>query len=237
MAKVRLPIAQVTGNARFEPWIGDYYRVRRDDADDSCCDGLWHVMGESHYGDEEEPGSDATRRVVRELAIPGYRFFDVLLSVVAGQSVELLDREAEWSKLAYSNFVQDLLPSDARRPQKVHWQAGRDAFFAQLAMTCPKQLLVVGRENWDNLPVEGFTPVPPFTTHLQDEPVDGVGIYGFCIGDQAHFTVATWMYHPSSRGLLDIAAAARRVQSVAMVSCNILSALERDDEGWFYHSD
>lgn len=236
-SKVRIRVARVTAPPFFAPWIGDAYRRRRDDPEDSCCDGRWHIMGESHYGNETDRHADATIGVVQELAIPGYRFFDTLLSVVTGKPKEALDRAADWSNFAFSNFVQDILPDENRRPERSNWQSGREAFFGQLSATRPKQLLVVGREQWGNLPDEGYNPVQAFRVDPQGELFEDVGIYAYQIGQETMFTIATWIYHPSSRGRLNIARAAERVRAVTMVSCNILSALQRDEEGWFYESD
>lgn len=154
----RVPIIPAAdgGAPAFQPWMGAGYQAARAASlagESACCDGLWHVMGESHYGDGNEAIPPLTQRVMRDLAIPGYRFFDTVLAVAADKPIAELDREGDWSRFAFSNFVQTLLTRENRRPGPADWQSGKDAFFAQLRLTRPKQLLVVGRQQWDQLPL------------------------------------------------------------------------------------
>jgi len=232
----RIVAARPSASATFRPWMGERYREQVELAAagrTSCCDGLWHIMGESHYGDPAEAGEQFTIQVVEELAIKGYPFFDTVLSVVLDREVNDDNRRSGWSEVAFSNFVQDVLPDGQRRPTADHWQKGRQIFFAQLAETKPKQLLVVGAQQWQNLPNEGFVPfrLPDQTS---DASRDDAGLYAYEVDGSTHFTLATWIYHPSSYGRLDIAAARERVRQFTMASCNILSDLGRDEQGWFY---
>lgn len=189
-------------------------------------------MGESQYGNEEDRHANVTISVMRALALPEYRFFDTLLAIVTDGSAETLGRQKEWARLAFSNFVQTILPEDDRRPGTADWQSGRDAFFGQLALTRPKQLLVVGRQQWEQLPSVGYMPVPPFK--FDGRQIENVGIYAYDVNGEVAFTVATCIYHPSSRGRLKIPDARRQLRAVEAISCNLLSAMQRDDEGWYY---
>lgn len=230
MVSERIEPASITNQPFFAPWIGDEYDRRRDASladQDSCCDGLWHIMGESHYGESSDRKPNFTQAVVEELALSGYRFFDTIISIAADIPVADLQREREWGRFAYSNFVQDILPDEDRRPHNHHWNSARDAFFGQLAITRPKQLLVVGKTVWDNLPIEGYTPIDPFRVMPDWDEVEA-GIYAYDVGGQTAFTIATWIYHPSSRGRLDVELARSRVRSVTMAGCNILSDLKHD---------
>ncbi len=212
------------------PWLGDaYQRASREIK--GRDDGHWHVMGESHYGQPEEQNSAFTRNVIRQLAIPGYGFFDRLLSIVAREPAADLDREAGWSRLAYSNFVQELLPDTDRRPTASHWAAGREAFFGQLAITRPPQLLIVGRQQWDNLPTEGGAPLPALVA-ADGSTVEDAWLYAYRVGNETAFTVAVWVYHPSSRGLLNVEAARARVRAVAEMTPSILSRLTEHKGRW-----
>lgn len=58
-------------------------------------------------------------------------------------------------------------------------------------------------------------------------------MYAYEVEGGAAFTVATCIYHPSSRGMLDVDAARRHVRAVTTVSCNILSEVQHDEQDWF----
>jgi len=237
VGEIRISPAKPTTKPFFDPWMGNGYRCARNAllaGQSSCRDGLWHVMGESHYGTRADDRPTMTQDVMGRLALAqnGYPFFDTLLMIVTGKARTDLDRPADWDGFAYSNFVQDVLPDDDRRPYKEHWRRASDAFFAQLAITRPKQLLVVGRTQWDNLPTSGYTPIETASPFGGDRIRD-LGLYAYDVEGETAFTIATFIYHPSSRGKLNINDARQHVRTVTTVSCNIIDAIRRDDEGWY----
>lgn len=233
--RIPIPIARLDQAPLFEPWRGEGYRSRqilRASGQASCCNGLWHVMGESHYGETDETLPGFTSDVIERMALPGYPFFDAVLSVATDQDVGLLDRPALWGGFSYSNLVQRML-APSERPDRIDWVDARRAFYGQLAITKPTQLLVVGKEQWDNLPNDGGIRLPPIPLWDGSAMIDDLWLYAFQIDADVHFTIATWMYHPSSRGLLDAGYTRKKVKTVDMAICNIMSSIERIDNEWF----
>lgn len=231
----RLQVAKAAEPPTFDPWLGDVYaqRLRQSDSGQlGCCEPLWHVMGESHYGDPGDAGRGFTKKVILEKALEGYDFFDTLLSIVLDTENASDDRKTGWSKLAFSNFVQESLAVREDR-SKLAWEDGASRFFGQLALTRPRQLLVVGAEQWGKLPSEGFAAIQ-LPDYGQQSSRDDFGAYVYEAAGSTHVTLATWIYHPSSRGKLDIAEARRRVRDLAIASCNIRSDFGQDEQGWFY---
>jgi hypothetical protein len=193
-------------------------------------------MGESHCGDAADARPTITQDVVRHLGLGGYLYFDTILSAVADKDVEALDRSCDGAQLAYSNFVQDVLPDDDRRPDYTHWLRAREAFFGQLAIARPRQLLVVGKQIWENFSDAHYVRLDPFISPWSEKLVEDVLLYAYEVGDRVEFTLATWIYHPSSRGLLNLQAARERVRAVTAVTCNVFSSVQRDGNGYFVES-
>lgn len=235
---VRISPAKLIGQPFFDPWIGDDYRLAREAAlagESSCCGGLWHIMGESHYGKPEEYSPGFTRVMIEEACSPrASRFFDTILSIATGKPFADIERRADWSRFAFSNFVQDMLPKTRKRPNEAEWRRGRDAFFGQLVLTRPKQLLIVGKTQWEWTPKAGYIPIAPFQPAINSGGGTEAGVYAYEVEGEIAFTLVTWVYHPSSWGELDVEVAQQRVRELTNIGCNVLSELQCDKNGWFY---
>lgn len=231
-AKIKLEIASVEDVPCFDIWIGSDYRRRLAewDARTNVCSGILHVMGESHYGEASENTNRVTIDTFEHLAFTGYPFFNTCLSIVVNKPAADLDPPVDWQSYAFSNFVQDMLPPENRRPSEQHWAKARRTFFAQLATTRPRQLLVVGREQWEALPTAGGTRLGKLPGEVE---VDDAWLYSYEVDGSVYFTVAIWAYHPSSRGLLDIKTAQERVRTVTLNCWNIQSQITSEDGSWF----
>lgn len=213
----------------FEPWLGPRYEPLNYD------DDLWrvHVMGESHYSrpedfDRYEAGPDLTRIVVADWAMApskGGAFFTRVASMVSNKPADELDRGKTWGGIAYSVFVQQLLTGPRQAPDATQWEDARRRFFAQLALTRPAVLVVLGSRHWEQLPWQVGVKAPPFRFGiLPDAPViDDAWVYPFWDQDRFWCTLAIKVTHPSAGyGRWSWEVAARRVTSAMGCYSNVL---------------
>lgn len=139
----------------FTPWIGSRY-------EEGGVEGTKVlVLGESHYGDEEEVESSFTRRVVQSHVYNGrHRFFTIvaklLLGKGAGTPVAQREREWVWDRIAFYNYVQSLAGTgpDGNVTDPM-WEEAKQPFLDVVEVTRPDIILVVGREVGDHLPDPG----------------------------------------------------------------------------------
>lgn len=219
----------------FEPWIGsDYQRLREQRDQGVLQPDVWahpfHVLGESHYAelDEYEPG--LTCRIIHECGFKASkcsRFFAKVLKVVTGKEIAGLNREEQWQKLAFSNYVQDVLTGPRREPSVEQWARGRDAFRAQLRATTPDVLLVLGQRLWDHLPRDFGFAVPELTSMDGTVQVKEAWAYVYEEGDAKRLSLAVYVIHPSAGGgAFKWRIAAERARTVLLYRSNILVSPE-----------
>lgn len=208
----------------FHPWIGS-----------AACgsDGVrWHVLGESHYS---RPGEnsydetpDLTRQVVRDWAFdrsPGSAFFTRVASVIKNQPPEVVERPAAWNAIAYSNFVQRMLDEPRKAPPANLLKAAREAFVAQLYLTGPEVLVVLGSRLWEQLPADNCVKLPPFKFDVEPDwpPVSDAWLYATRRAQGICFTIAVKIVHPSAGyGRWNWQVAAQRAHTAAMCHSNIV---------------
>ena len=114
-----MKIGKINQQPFYDPWIGGEYanRKRRIAAGEQFSGMNWflHIMGESHYADPNDHCRDLTKQVVCKLAMPGGSkavFFNRVLQ--AAQGCEYTDvNSSGWSDVAFSNYIQSLLPATA----------------------------------------------------------------------------------------------------------------------------
>jgi len=235
--------AEIEPNPRFEPWIGDTYRQKLDSLNGGTafpgnCDRL-HCLGESHYSDPADPdgykpGPQLTKQVVTDWGSESggrSRFFRSLLQIAQGRRGEIDDKASVWSNIAYSNFVQALLPSARDRgPTADEWQDARRRFFAQLAITQPTVLAVLGKRMWQQLPDEGAQRLDELPRTSVGPAVEDAWLYAFQAGTKAKAVVAVCVAHPASPRF-DLDLAIGRVNTARYWSSNLLSNWSADRQG------
>lgn len=226
----------------FEPWIGaDYKRLKELEGQVLSTEelgGFWaypcHVLGESHYGKSQESEPGFTRYVIEKCGFTRSRcssFFAKVLQVVANKHVSHLNREEHWQKLAFSNYIQDLLPKSRQAPSDPEWERGAAAFRSQLAITTPDILIVLGPRLWNHLPRDfGFAVEPmrlprdmfplPQKYGNREVVVSEAWAYVYEVAGTKRVTVAVYVAHPSGRGF-DWHIAAKRVNTVRIFYSNI----------------
>lgn len=222
----------------YRPWVGEEYESARRYRERMLA-RKWplepyrgrglpiHLMGESHYGEapEHEPGN--TVRIVNACALRQGRcsgLFTKLAKMVAlalGEELTSGFRADMWQRLAFSNFVQDLLPRSRKAPTPSEWTRGHAAFFDQLRSTLPTVLVVFGWRTWQNLPPENsilLDAIQPVSR--SGSPIGQSRAYTYRLGDKLCWTHAIAMAHPSSSAFVTAEAAAR-LQTALLVQSEV----------------
>lgn len=222
----------------YRPWLGEEYQTAADyrrrliggDPPTTPYAGRGlpiHIMGESHYGEpyEHEPGN--TERIIKICALRQALcsgLFTKLAKMVLralGEPLESDFRADTWQRLAFSNYVQDLLPKSRKKPEQGEWVRGHEAFFDQLRTSAPAILVVFGWRTWQHLPLENSI----LLDMIDPVSADGAAIpesraYTYRIGDVMHCTHAIGMAHPSGSGF-KTAEAAARLKTALLVQCAV----------------
>jgi len=139
------------GGVHFLPWIGkDYqsgFKGRR-----------LLVVAESHYKDDGSMPTGFTRTCVdhakdREAHIS--HFWKYLEQVHLNVERTSLEENGGtfWDKVAFYNFIQTWIGTDARQsPQRRHFAEAHRPFFAILNALRPERVLVCGKRLWGGMP-------------------------------------------------------------------------------------
>jgi hypothetical protein len=111
------------------------------------------VLAESHY--DIEGTVKKTRRytiqtVNRHAMQTPLRFFRMIASALTGKSYSLVNTKHVFERIAFSNFIQDLLTESRRSPSSSQWKRGCLAFPEQMEILRPTHLIVCGYRLWDN---------------------------------------------------------------------------------------
>ena len=122
---------------KLHPWVGSGYK-------DSTRKIL--LLGDSHYEYEGEPYSEYTQDIIKywcfERKQPG-RFFTGIIWVLFGNSENLEDK---FSKVAFYNYVQKLMPASRIRPSKADYEAAQKPFIEVVEKLSPDLILTFGND-------------------------------------------------------------------------------------------
>ena len=129
----------------FEPWEGLSYAGL-------VCRLL--VVGDSHYADGPR-GRDFTQILTADYAAGRlrHRFWTQISQVVSGEPHSQLDREAVWDRIAFYNYVQEIVvarPGEA--PPDAMFRCSEPAFFEVLDRLRPTHVLALGNRLWERMP-------------------------------------------------------------------------------------
>ena len=220
----------------FEPWIGADYRRLQDQLNRRVLQpDTWaypfHVIAESHYGEAHENVPGLTRRIVEDCGFHSNHgkcsaFFAKLLKIVSAEEHPELERADHWRKLAFSNFIQDLLSGPRIAPNREQWDRGRRAFPEQLKLSTPQVLLVAGQRLWRELPTDFSFPLEPMQSlRRPDVWVNEARAYIYEVGGVRHMTIAVYVIHPSAGGgSFDWAKAAERARTAVEYHSNLAAS-------------
>lgn len=225
-----------SGSLFFEPWIGPDYQRMREQGNRHVLqsDGWAHpyqILGESHYGRAEDYKPDLTRCIVERCGFrsdqgPCSAFFAKVLQLFVGDHLtdagKSATRQEHWRKLAFSNYIQELLPEPGAAPSADQWKRAREAFPAHLAATTPQVLVVLGERLWENLPREFGFPVGKLLSMDQQLEVNDAWAYVYEHGGRKYLTLAICVTHPSAGdGAFKSETDAKRVLTTALFYSNI----------------
>jgi hypothetical protein len=228
--------APVTESLFFQPWIGADYAELQHQRDQGVLNpSVWahpfHVLAESHYGSLDDYQRDFTQRVVEKYGYGRSRFFANILQIVTGEKLSSLDRREHWNKLAFSNFVQELMQNHSETPTEEQLERGRTAFPLQLALTRPQVLLVASQRLWVNWLAKtrtsrsGFDPGPMrFYEDVQITDNDA-WVYHYSVAGRPYVTLAVYVIHPSAPAF-KLEKAVKRAKTAAIFYSNIASGEE-----------
>ncbi len=184
---VSTPLPDVT----FQPWRGKGY-----------CEGKPRLMilGESHYdwSDRTDPEHSVTTTVVKLWGIEKRSsFFTKIAALCTGE----IPRDAEarrdfWESVAFYNYIQVFVGDAPRkRPDSSMRPRSEQAFRTVLAELRPQIILVLGRQNWENMPELGGMAGEPLTS--LGNPYSYTWLYPTAAGEHA---LAFHVRHPSAPG-------------------------------------
>ena len=130
---------------KFEPWIGGKY----------LTEGLGGVrvlaLGESHYAEPGLARPTFTTEVVRECVYEGRAaYFTKVAKLLRGMDssryLEDVDLRDTWDRIAFYNYVQEMLPAPRMRPTDDMWRQARQIFPAVVEQLKPQVIVVMGKQ-------------------------------------------------------------------------------------------
>ncbi|MCX9070647.1 hypothetical protein [Citrobacter portucalensis] len=140
----------------FMPFVGEKYHNSRYGV-------RVLVLGESHYGADEDCSPDFTQKVVEQCAYePDTPFFSKLTNVLRGRTDWPTEEERRetWQHVAFYNFVQDFVGAESRiAPTRPMWRAAQAPFQEIVRILEPDVILVLGSRLWNN--VDDLPPTSP----------------------------------------------------------------------------
>ncbi|MFO1343621.1 MAG: hypothetical protein U1F05_10890 [Burkholderiales bacterium] len=129
---------------RFEPWIGEKY----------LSEGLSGVrvlaLGESHYAEPEFASPTFTTEVVRECVYEGrVAYFTKVAKLLRGMGAGVympndVLRDT-WDRIAFYNYVQQMLPAPRVRPTEAMWKEAQEIFPSVIGQLQPQLIVVMGK--------------------------------------------------------------------------------------------
>ncbi|WP_370621706.1 hypothetical protein NMD10_27700 (plasmid) [Citrobacter portucalensis] len=136
-------------HVKFLPWVGERYHSSRYGV-------RVLVLGESHYGVQEDYTPDFTRDVVNGHAFQsGFRFFTMITTLLRGSPgcADEEERREAWQHVAFYNYVQEFVGDAGRiRPTRAMWRDAAAALEEVVTELRPDVILVLGYQMWDHLP-------------------------------------------------------------------------------------
>lgn len=189
-------------NVKFWPWVGEDYEVPKG----SMLAGTGRrllVLGESHYGKQEECGPEFTRVVVQDHVYgkSQHNFFDRIGQALTGRprgdSGDSAFQDV-WRDIAFYNYVQEFVGETPEiRPKPYMWRDAFEPFLSVLRELKPTDVWVCGIETWKHMPsISASAEFVPDKFARIDTGGWGTGMY---IVDGLHILVFP-TYHPSARG-------------------------------------
>jgi hypothetical protein len=167
----------------FQPWVGSQY---------GTTDRLrLLILGESHYGPKAS-GKEFTITLTREYANYewNHMFWTNIMQAVDGKHYWEIDRKTFWEKVAFYNYIQEVVADNARvAPTTAMLANAVEPFWEVLNQLAPTHILVFSKRLWENLPtIWEQGPMIDFGDKVRETrkyPIAG------------RYALTTWLPHPS----------------------------------------
>jgi hypothetical protein len=152
---------------RFEPWTGSKYETT------GIADIRVLIIGESHYGIDSEASTEFTTEVVNNCVYldeyPRRPFFKkvskLVLRMQTGQYLSDELHRDTWDRVAFYNYIQDILPAARMRPTGEMWEHAERVFPIAIAKLNPDLVIVMGKELRRHFPTSLCKAEVCFTEH------------------------------------------------------------------------
>lgn len=138
----------------IHPWVGERYENPKYFKEKTL------ILGESNFTQPENFNKNLVIRCIEDdINIHGEnrdttgfcRFSTKIRRVVFGRD-ECIGPKGLWSDVSFYNFIQSLVGEKSRvRPTQEMWHSSTPAFTEVIETLQPKIILVLGKQNWQNL--------------------------------------------------------------------------------------
>ncbi len=169
----------------FFPWEGKKFRQQ---------DRRLLLLGESHHSTEAlEPQTmtiDCTQAYVDEEWT--HKYWTEIMKVVDGRNHWEIDRREFWSKVAFYNYIQEIVGDGPGIAPSPEMQASSEqGLISVLSHLRPTHVLVLAKRLWDSLPANTFR--PHIDISLNQSPRSAK----LFLCGEADVALGTWLPHPS----------------------------------------
>jgi hypothetical protein len=177
--------AQKLQGVYFLPWEGNSYRQQ-------TCRLL--LLGESHHSTEKVEPQTMTIDCTQSYADGSWnhKYWTEIMKVVDGKEYWEIERSEFWSKVAFYNYVQEIVgEGPGIAPTPVMRASSEQGLASVLSFLQPTHVLVLAKRLWYMLPESVFRPHPDIL--LNGIPREARMF--LCASNQA--ALGTWLPHPS----------------------------------------
>ena len=185
-----MPIPTQLPDVTFQPWQGQSYLTSAP---------RLMIVGESHWDwlGRTDVEACVTKNVVSRAIEQRAGFFAKIAALCLGEPPSNTEeREAFWESVSFYNYVQSFAGNAPRvRPTRSMWRQSEPAFAVVLKELKPQLIVVLGRQNWENMPELGGMAGEPLTT--LGSPYADTWLYPT---DGGEYAPAFHVRHPSSWG-------------------------------------
>jgi len=173
-------------NIKIYPWIPPLYKESK------IFPYRTLVLGESNYTSESKFNSNLVISCVEEHISKNSdknfsRFATKIRKTILGRDTERTVEEF-WNNIAFYNFIQARVGTKSgERPTDDMWKEAISAFEELITIIKPERILVLGKENWDNL----------IQSSIEYEKINDFKIKIKC---ESHEVILGYIIHPSAGG-------------------------------------
>lgn len=171
----------------FQPWVGLKYG--------KISGTKLLILGESHYGPNNAGRNYTISETLRYVNGENHRFWTNIMQAVDGRSYWDIDRKTFWEKVAFYNYIQEIVAdSSGVLPEDTMYKNAVEPFREVLNQLTPTHILVCSKRLWNQLPPDGEQgPVIDSDGHTYETwkyPIVGRYSLATCIKHPSYFFTA-----------------------------------------------